>query len=81
MQVRWSGGQLGCGQPDSSLKDFNANIDFDEKVAMMAIMPTMISVKKVAMMAMVRTPSILAVDCAIAPQRARNTTLVTSPLI
>ena len=30
-QVRWSGGQVGCGQPDSSLKDFNVNNDFGEK--------------------------------------------------
>ena len=48
---------------------------------MMAMMPTMFLVKKMAMMATMRTPSILAVDCAVAPQRARNTTLVTSPLI
>ena len=37
-----------------SVKRWRGNDDFAEKLAMMAIMPTMISMKKVAMMATVR---------------------------
>ena len=66
-QVRWSGGQVGFEQPDSSLKyqsfscqkvKSNGGNDDDGEV-----------------------PSILAVYCAIAPQRAPNATVITVPLI
>ena len=61
VQVKWSGGQVGSGQADSSLKDFivdNGGNDGEGEA-----------------------PSILAVDCAVAPQRARYAALVTNPLI
>ena len=63
MQVKWSGGQVGSGQADSSLKDFIVDKDFGGNDGEG------------------EAPSILAVDCAVAPQRARNAALVTNPLV